>query len=306
MALSDFDAASIPNYTYSSGIPVSGVTPATPVLNSASPSPLPLFTQRSGIPRLGVSGSTTSTGTMLPTGGQINLADIFNYRLPSTAQPGSLVATTRSAPIQGQINTALDTHAANAAQGQQSLADFVRELKASRPAVGQAATQEQNAVSQVYDTGPGGLQAQLAELNRQRQAATNSAAESAMNRAGRTNSFRRLGNPNSSYLDRLFAQDLSGIATNAAGQGADQGRVDLQYLNEQRQGSIGRRQQIIDNLINRNLLPSQAAASIEGTGLNNLGQISNLNYGNNTFQTPEDAFTSRLGLYQNLINQGYL
>lgn len=305
MALADFDASAVPNYAYTAGIPLSTVSAPTPVLNPVGTSPLPLFTQRAGIPRLTPSGSPNGNGTLFPAGGTINLNDIFNYRLPNQTSPNQLFTSTRSAPVQGQIDTAVATHGANDALANQSLADFVKELKASRGAVGQAGAQEQNAVSQVYDSGPGGLQAQLAALNRQKTGAINMAAESAMNRAARTNSIRRLSAPNSSYLDRLFSQDLSGIATGAAGASADQGRADLQYLNDQRLGAVGRRQSIIDNIVNRNLLPAQAAASVEGNSLNNLGQLSYLNSNNNMYETPESAYARKLSFYQNLINQGY-
>lgn len=235
-----------------------------------------------------------------PNPAPINLRTLF-----SAQQPTPMFASQRSPAVQQAVNGAFATQAATQGNAQQSLTDFTKQFIESRPKVDQYGQEEQDSISQIYGSGPGSVQTQLADLNRQRQAATNQAAAAAMSRAGRANSVRRLTGGNSSYLDRLYAQDLSGIATGAAGQYADQGRADLQYLTGQRAGNVGRRQQIIDSILNRNMGPADAAAHIQNQNVDAIGALANLEYGNHNYTAPEDAYSKRLEFMQRLREMGY-
>lgn len=144
----------------------------------------------------------------------------------------------------------------------------------------------------MYD--PNGLAKRLADLNRQRQASVNLAAQSAIGTAIRNANLARMQSGNSSYLDRALAQQLAGINTNAAIQGYDQSHADEQYIAGQRQGAIGRRQQIIDSILQRDLVPAQTANQFQAANLSNLGSLANLEYGNNSYQAPEDFYANRL------------
>jgi hypothetical protein len=208
-----------------------------------------------------------------------------------------LFASTKSAPIQQQIGTATQQRATNQGQAQQSVSDFVKEFLASKGQSQQAANEESAAIAGIYGSGPNSVQSQLARLNAQRTAAINQGAQSAMARAIRANNIRRMQSGNSSYLDRLLAQDLAGIGATAAGQAADQGRADLQYLTGLRTGNVGRQQEIIDRILSRNLMPVQATADVEALNLRNLASLSNLDQSNTVYERPEDAYLNRANFY---------
>lgn len=261
---------------------------------SATPAPPPFL-----VP--GPYGGTPTPGPM-PT---VSLASIYPQqsvvgRQPTNSTTQPMFSTPRSGAVQGGITAAWTTRDANQKQANQSLTDFTKEFLANRGKVNQYGQEEQNAVSSVYGSGPGSLQQSLADIRRQRAALTNQAAQSAMNRATRVNSLRRLSAPNSGYLDRLFAQDLAGIAVDSAGRESDQARADTLYLNDQRLGGIGRRTGIVDTLASRNFMPAEAAARLEGANLSSLGGLANLEYGNNIYERPEDAAMRRLQYLRSL------
>jgi hypothetical protein len=274
--------------------------------------PIKLALARGGRPPIGSFGATTPTftgnaGYQIP---QVSLTQFLNRGAipgaPTQTAPTQLFASTKSAPLQQQINSATQTRAANQQQAQQSLTDFTREFLDSKGKVQKASDQESASLNNIYGTGQGSLEQQLAAFNRQKQAATSAAAQSAIGRAMRANRLARAQSGNSSYLDRALAQQLAEINTGAAGQAADQGRADLQYLTGLRTGNIGRQQSIIDNVLNRNFMPAEAAANMENLNLHNLGSLANLEYGNNTYNTPENEVMNRLNFYQDLIRRGWL
>lgn len=231
--------------------------------------------------------------------------NLFGQNPGATSLSAPLFASQKSAQVASALGSAFTDRAANQAAAKQTLTDFTKEFIASRPQVQQAANQEMGSIDSMYGSGPGSVQAQLHALNLQQQASINQAAQSAMARAGRANSMRRLQSPNSSYLDHLYGQDLRNVAVNAAGHGAEQGRADLQYLNSNRQGLVGRRQQIIDSVLNRGFAPMNAANQVETNNLGQIGGLAGLEYGNNVYSAPEDAYTKRLNFIQDMINRGY-
>lgn len=237
---------------------------------------------------------------------QVNLNQLFSQRggVPTPIQPQPMVAQQKSAPIQAQVNAGLQTRTDNQNAANQSISDFTKQFLESRGKVNEAAAQEQNAISSIYGNGAGSIEQQLNALNRQRQAATNQAAAAAGGRAQRAYNFSRAAGGNSSYLDRVLGQNLMNIGVNAAGQGADQSRADLQYLTGQRTGAIGRRQQIIDNLLNRNFAPVDAANRMEGVNISNLGGLAALDYGNNVYSTSANAYRDQMSVYDDLVRRG--
>lgn len=229
-------------------------------------------------------------GSVVP-GGSAGRAPMAQAPLRPT-----MSATSKSGAIQSAVNQATTTRTANAGQEQQSLAEYAKAMLQGQPKAKQYADEETAAMSQIYGRGSDSLEAQLAALNRREQSATNIAAQNAMSRARRGINAMRVqgGGGNSSYLDRLMAEQLYGIGVDAAGRGAQQGRADLTWLTGQRQGAAGRRQSILDTLAQRGLAPVFANQQVEAGGLANLGRVADLEYGNNIYERPEDEWRRRL------------
>jgi hypothetical protein len=297
MALADFDQPQIPAYAYTANVPVAGVNAPAPVLTSARQPAGPVFRY----------GTTTSTGNAP---GVVNLAQLWQRPggagLPGlpALNPGTpaMAAMTRSGQAQTGVNQAFQTRANNQQQTQQSLSDFASEYIANRGAAKRAAAEEAGAYDQIYN--PGGLEAKLAAINRDRQAASNATAQAAYAQAARADKSARMFGGNSSYLNRLHGRNLYNIGAENAGRGADQARADAIYLNEQRTGATGRRAQILDELARRNLVPAATAQQFEGANLGLLGQVADLDYGNHTYEAPETAYTRRLNFIDDLASRG--
>lgn len=313
MALTDFDQAP-PGYQYDgtylpSGAPATryiggGILPTGYNTGAFAPDGSLRWASNamSGGPAVRAAVAMPAPPITAPVTPRFNLAGLFNGGQvgvggsvrPGT--PGGMVATTRSPAVQGGINTAFTTRTGNAGAEAQSLKDYAAQVLSGQPKAQAAADQEINSINDIYGTGGDSLEARLAQLNRQEQAANNIAAQRAVSHVRRGNSAARagMGGGNSSYLDRLFAQQLYGIGAANAGRGAAQGRNDLTWLTGQRTGNVGRRQSILDILAQRGLAPAMAGQQMESGALGNLGRLADLDYGNNMYQTPEDAWRQRL------------
>lgn len=278
--------------------------------DSLTPASIKLAMARTGMPPISMMGSVPSTfsGNSGGFGLPVNFNSVLNRNgalpaAPMQMAPTQLAVSTRSQPIQQGIGQAMATRTTNQTQANQSLSDFVKEFLSSKGQVQQAAGQESAALGNIYGTGAGSLQQQLADINRRRTAAVNAGAQSAFGRAMRNNNVSRMQGGNSSYLDRVLMQQMGDIGASSAGQAADQERNDLQYLTGQRTANVGGQQAIIDRMLARNFMPTQAASEIEGMNLRNLGGLANLEYGNNIYERPEDAYLNRLNFYDILDNR---
>lgn len=207
--------------------------------------------------------------------------------------PG-MVQTTKSQAVQPLINSATTQRSANAGTEAQTLKQYAEQVLSGQPQAQQAANQEVGAIDRIYQSGGDSLEARLAMLNRQEQAANNIAAQRAASGVRRGNNAARAGGGNSSYLDRLMAQQLYGIGAQNAGRGAQQGRNDLTWLTGQRTGQVGQRQNILDTLAQRGLAPAFASQQMEQGALGNLGRLADLDYSNNMYEMPEDSWRRRL------------
>lgn len=217
---------------------------------------------------------------------------------------GATLASPRSMPVQNAVNTAYGARSTNQAVGNQSLTDWTKEFIASRKPSAQFAGEETGAISRFYGSGPDSVGGDLSRIRNNQAASLRDLTEQAYRRAGRDNSLRRMGRQPSSYLDNLHAQQFAGIAAQGAYRQGDQERADLAYVNSARTGMAGQRQNILDQQLNQNLLPYQTASQFEGDGLNRLGQLANLDYGNNTYQPVEDAYSKRAAFLQQLMEMG--
>lgn len=220
---------------------------------------------------------------------------------------GSTVAAPRSAEVQTGVAQAYKTNAATNDTARKSLTDWTREFLASRPRAQQYADEETGAIGRLYGSGSDSTGGALERIRRNARLALRDQTEAAYRRAGRTNSLRRLGagGVNSSYLDRAYAQDMGRIASEGALRDADRERSDLMYLEDRRLGQVGNRQQLMDRLLERNLLPVSVASGVQGDEVNRLGQIAGLDYGNNDYIPAEDAYARRINFMNDLIARGY-
>lgn len=226
---------------------------------------------------------------------KFNLSQLFGG--PMQGNPSAspqMFQTTRSSAVQSQLTPAFANNAASTSAGQQSVADYAKQILSGQPQAQEFANQETNSVNQIYD--PNGIQAQLDHLNRQEQAAQNIAAQNAASGVRRNINAQRVGGGSSSYLDRLLAQQLYTNAAGVAGRGAQQGRADLTWLTGQRNGAIGQRTNILNTLAQRGLMPTLAGQQIQSGALDNLSRLANLDYGNNIYEHPEDAYRRQLDL----------
>lgn len=237
--------------------------------------------------------------TSVPQPPRFNLAGLFNGGLQGINNGGGMpksgmIQTTKSSAVQKPIDAAFTVRNNNAGQEALSLKDYAAQVLGGQPQAKAAADQEINSVNQIYGTGGDSIEARLAQLNHQEQSANNIAAQRAMGQVRRQMNASRAGGGSSSYLDRIMAQQLYGIGAQNAGRGAQQGRNDLQWLTGQRTGQVGRRQSILDTLAQRGLSPAFAGQQLETGGLMNLNRLAELDYDNNTYQTPEAAMRQRL------------
>lgn len=228
----------------------------------------------------------------IPTQPNFNLANLFNGGNRGT-NPG-MVATVKSPAVAAPLNNAFATRTSNAGQETQSLKDYAAAVLGGQPQAKQFADQEINSVNQIYGTGGDSIEARLAALNRQEEAAANIAAQRAFSGVRRNINARRVGGGSSSYLDRLFAQNMYGIGAANSGAAAQRGRSDLEYLTGLRNGAVGRRANIMDILAQRNLAPVMANQQVESGALGNLGRLANLDYGNNEYEMPEEAYRRQM------------
>jgi len=205
-----------------------------------------------------------------------------------------MVSTPKSPAVGSALTTAFKTNTANTTAANQSLKDYAAQVLSGQPKAQAAADQEVASVDRIYGTGGDSIEARLVELNRQEQAAANIAAQRAAGQARRSYNAARAGGGNSSYLDRVLAQQLYAIGAGNAGRAAQQGRNDLTWLTGQRNAAVGQRANILNTLAQRSLLPIQANQQFETGALNNLGRLADLDYGNNLYETPEAAWRRRI------------
>ncbi len=211
---------------------------------------------------------------------------------------GSTVAAPRSEGVAAQMPSMFATRSSNATGSTQSLADWTKEFLGSRPRAKKFADEEMTSIGRLYGSGAGSLQGDLSNLRSNRSAAIRDLTESAMRRAGRADSLRRMTGGNNSYNDQLYAQQLGEIAASTAASDSDQARDDLFYLDQARRGSVGARGALLDQNLNRDLLPARMSNEFETMNLDRLGQLSSIDQGNNSYIPAEDAYTRRI----NFIN----
>lgn len=142
--------------------------------------------------------------------------------------------------------------------------EFVTRLRAAGPQF-EGFTQQD--IANLSDISGPGLETKLQGLRANRRAAVRSAADRALGDLTRILSLGRMGQSTgaaplgqSSYLTKLGLDKASEIETGAALDQAAQERADLDYLNQLRLGTLGKRGELLQTDIGRSLLPSQVNA----------------------------------------------
>lgn len=221
-------------------------------------------------PNLPVSVSRTATG-----GGGIGVLGkpLATFLGTSSAGGFNFPAIT---PNSDPYSTAWDTRAANAGNAQKSLVDFTNDYLASRPTMKSFADSETNAIGKFYGSGPGSATYDLNQIAGQRSKAINDAAQSAINRAARSNSVRRMNSGNNSATDRSYAQILANIAAQSAMDRTASNASDYKYVADNQRALTGVRQNILNNLMSSQFAPTDLANKYEATNLNDLGTLGSL------------------------------
>jgi len=163
------------------------------------------------------------------------------------------------------------------------------ESSLSQGGVKQYADQEAGYLSNIYG---GGMESKLDSLRENRADALRQAGDLArqnLRRDLKLSGFRSRGGAGS-RLDRMAADRSQQIETGIANQLADQSRADYDYLNRLQLSNLGRRQNIMDSLASRELMPIQARNQLQNQQLNRLGQLGQIDRTNQIYhlaETPE-------------------
>lgn len=180
--------------------------------------------------------------------------------------------------------------------GKDAFDKYFAQWQAGAPAATTRTNQEVGVVDRFYN--PTGVENDLAMLRRNREAATNRAAELASMRAIRgLNSGRLLGaGTPSSYDMRQRMRYLGDIGVQSALDRTGQERSDYENLLNQRLGLAGRRQAMIDANTGRVLAPEMVRRNLYGQNLGYLGNLGELDRANTFYGLKYDpSFAEELG-----------
>lgn len=200
---------------------------------------------------------------------------------PQRYQPiiGGITAPTvqnTSNYTQSPTAVAWTTRGTNAANEAKSLTDFTRQYLASRPTAKSFTDSDTAAIGKFYGSGPGSAQYDLAQIDRQRAAAINAGAASAIRRAARANSVRRMNTGNNSATDRAYAQMLGNIGAQTAMDRTANDASNYRYVADNAKNLTGTRQKLLNDLLMRDFQPLNLANQYEQNNLATLGTLGSL------------------------------
>lgn len=202
--------------------------------------------------------------------------------------------------IASRITGAMQRFDQDVNDSRQSFADFTKSFLETTPQMKAAMDQEAEYVGNVYDTGPGGLQAQLKRINDQRRIAQTQGAQRSIGSAMRNNNLSRMLSGDSSYLDQQLMDTVAGVNVNAAREASDLDRSNLLTMADARTRLMGARGNAMDAFTRRMLLPNEARARMGADELGRLGTIGAMDAANTFYNVdnPEMLLARRLGLLQ--------
>jgi len=215
-----------------------------------------------------------------------------------TQTPFQTVATPRNEELADRIRELMGGQTNQQKSADDALKKYTGALKLG-PVKGYG-KQETDYLSGIYS---GGMKDELTAMRDQQAAAMRQAANLAARgtvRDLKAAGFRSRG-AGSSRLDRMAADRSYGIETALANQLSQQQRTDYDYLNRAQMTGLGRRQDIMDRLASRELLPYQAGRQFESDQLSRLGQLGQLDRSNQIYHLAETPDYSHARDYQEML-----
>lgn len=213
------------------------------------------------------------------------------------ANASGIIQIPRSMNQGSAISGAWGQNTANRAQANQTITDFTKNYLQQGPQLKSFANQETGAIGRFYGSGPGSVAGDLAAIERRRSNAVTQAAESAIRRAARANSIRRMGSGNNSANDHWYVQQVGNIAAQTAADRAQNDSANYRYVADSQRGLAGQRQKLLNDLTMRDLTPLDVSQRYEANSLSNLGTLGTLEDRNTIY----DDTALRRQLLQNLM-----
>lgn len=209
--------------------------------------------------------------------------------------PFTLRTNIKDAAQQSRIGQAGSTFSADSSGNRQSLKDFTTSYLAADPTAKAQMEGETGALGEFYN---GGVQSHLDELQRAKALAVTGATQRALDLAQRGANAARLTHGNSSYIDKQFMDTVGGILAQHAAEMVDQNRNNYLTVLQGQQANVGRRAGLLDQYLQRGLVPINALNAQGNTELGQLTSLGNLTNANASYylDNPDLAMSRRLGV----------
>jgi hypothetical protein len=228
------------------------------------------------------------------------LSSIGNLETNPNVNTNVLKRNVRSEPLASRIGGQYQSLDQQIKDNSQSIADFVNSYRQSQPEAQGYQQQESANIGQYYGAAPGQPSPFLNELNRldaNTSAAAMQAAQRAVGQAARqANSARLLGND--TYVDKNLADTIAAIRVGEALRRGEAAKGNFQTASQAALNLTGARGNLLENLLRRNMLPTQFAQQIRAGDLAQLSQLGGLENANTqyTLDSPEALLARRAGL----------
>lgn len=200
---------------------------------------------------------------------------------------------TKSGQLQNNLSAGYGNYGNSTAQNQQQYGNYLSNFNAQTPGMTNNVSQENDAISNIYN---GGLQGQLNQNAQQEASAVNQSAQRALLKNQQLNSATQIQGGNNSYAQKQALDTGANIQADEALRQADLGRNNIQYMQQQQLGANGLRNNNLAGLTNRQLQPIQSLQSMDSGALNQLGALGNIDNSNNIYTTQAQQGQNQLGL----------
>lgn len=209
-----------------------------------------------------------------------------------------LKSNTKSTALAGRIGGQYQNLDAAIKDNSVSIEDFVRGYAASQPEAEGYQQQESANIGRYF--GEGGKSAFLGDLNHldeETSKAAMQAVQRAVGLAGRhANAARLMGND--TYVDKTLADTIAGVRVGEALRRGQAAKENYLTAGQAALNLTGARGNLLENLLRRNMLPTQFGQQVRGTDLAQLSQLGALENANTqyTMDSPEALLARRLAL----------
>lgn len=201
----------------------------------------------------------------------------------------------KSPDVESRVGSAFGNYDVDVNNHNQSIADFTKEFLDAHPAATATAQNEANAINQWFN---GGVLGNLNTIAGDRETAVRAAVNRALGQAQRNANMGRLIGGDSSYVDQQFMDTVGQIMADEARQKADLARQNYLTVAQTQPGLAGLQQRLIDQAIQRRLVPTQAGQQIAANDVARLGSLANIQNTNRfyTLDSPEQLLARKLDL----------